>query len=65
MNNIDDIDPEWKQFIRSKTKDRMIMIGVILFGITAFFGSIFAAATLSHKATMAATQMLGLQQTGK
>lgn len=65
MNNIDDIDPEWKQFVRSKAKDRMILVGVILFGIFSWFGSLYAAAALSHKATVAATHMLGLPQTGE
>ena len=66
MTNIeDDIDPEWKQFVRSKTKDRAIMVGIILFGVLSWFGCIYGAAALSHRATVAATQMLGLPQTGE
>jgi hypothetical protein len=66
MSNIeDDIDPEWRQFMRSKAKNRVIIVGIILFGVLSWFGCIYGAATLSRRATVAATQMLGLPQTGE
>ena len=57
---IDDDMKEFKEFIPNPIKDKLILIGIILFGVFAFFTTIYSAAVLSNKAVAAVTQGLNL-----
>jgi hypothetical protein len=58
--NMNDDLEEFKDFIPSKAKERLMIAGVIILGLAIFFGVIFGSLYIAKDATNAVTQGLGI-----